>query len=306
MESRDILSVLVLTFNSSSTIIETLESILNQSYGSKNIRLVISDDASLDNTVLIVEKWLHENINEFNSVYFNSSFENKGIPGNLNSGLFHCNTQWVKLIAGDDLLAKGCLDVNMAHVGDNPESKIIFSKLKSFNSKGIISESLPLGKDTFFFNLTSKEQYEHLLVKNFSCLAPTVFFQKSLIDHIGGAEEKYPLIEDLPLWIKVTELGVTLDFLDEVTVYYRREDTVMHSNVMFVNRKFLKCRQYMQSDFINTRLKGRWIYKLDKNFYFKSLLITSYLTKNKKNTFSKIIINFFNLFRPYFYLEKLR
>ena len=48
-----LVSVVVLSYRSAETIVETLESIKNQTY--PNIELIITDDASPDNTVQVVQ-----------------------------------------------------------------------------------------------------------------------------------------------------------------------------------------------------------------------------------------------------------
>ena len=63
--SKDLISVCVITYNSSGTVIETLDSILTQTYGAENIQLIISDDSSLDTTTLVVESWLKTHSNKF-------------------------------------------------------------------------------------------------------------------------------------------------------------------------------------------------------------------------------------------------
>ncbi|MGJ7647634.1 glycosyltransferase [Escherichia coli] len=51
MHEADIISVIVLAYNSADTITSTLESIAKQEYGAKNIELIISDDASQINNI---------------------------------------------------------------------------------------------------------------------------------------------------------------------------------------------------------------------------------------------------------------
>ena len=51
-----VVSVVIITYNSSNTIIETLESIKSQTYN--NIELVISDDNSSDNTLSVCYEWI--------------------------------------------------------------------------------------------------------------------------------------------------------------------------------------------------------------------------------------------------------
>ncbi|HBA5772773.1 TPA: glycosyltransferase, partial [Escherichia coli] len=51
------ITITVISYNSSATISDTLNSILQQTYNKKNIEVIISDDASKDNTLLIANDW---------------------------------------------------------------------------------------------------------------------------------------------------------------------------------------------------------------------------------------------------------
>lgn len=83
--------VVIITYNFEKYILETLNSIANQTH--KNIELVISDDHSTvygninkksckthstDRTNFIIEKWLEENKKRFRDVIFSKSNVNKG------------------------------------------------------------------------------------------------------------------------------------------------------------------------------------------------------------------------------------
>ena len=59
----ELVSIITPTYNSAKYVLETLESIKSQTY--HNIELIISDDASQDNTVDICELWLKENKERF-------------------------------------------------------------------------------------------------------------------------------------------------------------------------------------------------------------------------------------------------
>ncbi len=79
MESP-LVTIVVLCYNSSNTIIETLESIYNQTY--QNIELIISDDFSLDESVLIAQNWLSEKNSRFVDSHTLTSHKNEGISAN--------------------------------------------------------------------------------------------------------------------------------------------------------------------------------------------------------------------------------
>lgn len=66
INSTPLVTIAVVTYNSSQTILETLESVKEQTY--KNIELIISDDCSSDNTTDICQKWLQKNAIFFSNV----------------------------------------------------------------------------------------------------------------------------------------------------------------------------------------------------------------------------------------------
>ena len=63
MNTNPLVSVVVVTYNDSAFIIETLESIKKQTYS--NIELIVSDDGSNDDTVKLVKEWVRFNSYSF-------------------------------------------------------------------------------------------------------------------------------------------------------------------------------------------------------------------------------------------------
>jgi glycosyltransferase involved in cell wall biosynthesis len=63
LEKKILVSIVVITYNSSKYILETLESIKQQTY--KNLELIITDDCSKDNTVVLCQDWLDVNKHGF-------------------------------------------------------------------------------------------------------------------------------------------------------------------------------------------------------------------------------------------------
>ena len=99
-----LVSVVVLTYNSSTTIIETLNSVKEQTYS--NIELIITDDASSDTTIDICRQWLDLNGKYFFNFCLITVEFNTGLPANCNRALNASKGEWIKFIAGDDSLKK--------------------------------------------------------------------------------------------------------------------------------------------------------------------------------------------------------
>ena len=111
LEKSPLVSIIVITYNSSKYVLETLESAKAQTY--KNIELIISDDGSKDGTINICEKWIEENEFHFKRTKIITVEKNTGIPANCNRGVNSSNGEWVKLIAGDDILIEECIEINI-------------------------------------------------------------------------------------------------------------------------------------------------------------------------------------------------
>ena len=80
MNNQPLVSVPVITYNSSKFVLETLESIKAQTY--QNIELIISDDCSTDNTVELCQKWVEENKERFVRTQIITSDLNTGVSAN--------------------------------------------------------------------------------------------------------------------------------------------------------------------------------------------------------------------------------
>ena len=101
-----LVSIIVITYNSSKYVLETLESAKAQTY--QNIELIVSDDCSTDNTVEICHNWIEQNKERFVRTELITVEKNTGIAPNCNRGVKAAKGEWVKLIAGDDVLHQNC------------------------------------------------------------------------------------------------------------------------------------------------------------------------------------------------------
>ena len=107
-EKMPLVSVAVITYNSSKYVLDTLESIKAQTY--KNIELIISDDSSTDNTMQLCKDWCDQNKDRFVRIQVIEPEKNTGVAANCNRAEAACEGDWVKLIAGDDMLLPDCIE----------------------------------------------------------------------------------------------------------------------------------------------------------------------------------------------------
>ena len=170
-----LVSVVVITYNSEKYVIETLESIYAQTH--KDLELIISDDHSTDNTVGICRQWCNLHKERFSDVEIIESAVNTGIAPNANRGYSLARGEWIKGIAGDDLLMPDCIEQYLAFCNRHPEYPIVFSRAIPFGTNAASVEVFAASRDQrqYFFSLPTAEcQYWDLLIRE-ACMEEVAF-----------------------------------------------------------------------------------------------------------------------------------
>lgn len=99
------ISIIIPVYNAEKHLNNTIQSIINQSFGFENIELILVDDASTDNSKMIIESYI-KNYDNIISYY---SEKNHGYPGfGRNIGLEKATSEYIMFIDNDDKY-----DINM-------------------------------------------------------------------------------------------------------------------------------------------------------------------------------------------------
>ena len=220
MDSQVVVTVSVITYNSSKFVLETLESIKAQTY--QPLILNVCDDCSTDDTVEICEKWIDKNKDRFIETKIIVPEHNTGISGNINRGIDACKTEWLKFIAGDDLLKPQCIEEYIKYVIVHPDIVVAFSRVDVFGPVKEVVGDVNKVFDYSFFKLSPSEQYDRLVFKGNCIPASTSFFNMIRLRELNiRADERIPLLDDYPMWINMLKKSVLFHFVDKALVYYR-------------------------------------------------------------------------------------
>ena len=237
MVSSPLVSIVVITYNSSKYVLDTLQSVYNQTY--KYLELIISDDCSSDNTVAIVEKWLIDNEDRFVKSKLLKITQNTGVTPSCNRGVKETHGYWIKLIAGDDVLCDDCIESNIKYVSSSHEQiDIVFSKMRFFC--GTIDNSYIPNIDYSFFDLPCKKQLKLMLRENYIGSAPSFFVRRELLGKVSYYDERFPMIEDYPMWFKLLDKGHHISFMNKFTVYYRKENSITHGSEKYIHPLYIE------------------------------------------------------------------
>lgn len=284
-----LVSIIVITYNSSEFVLETLESIKKQTY--QNIELIISDDCSIDETIRICNEWIVLNKNRFIRTELLTIENNTGIPANFNRGLKVAKGEWIKFIAGDDMLNSNCIGININYIKTNSTIKVVQSECEIYDSyflkEKYIGKTNRKNSSFFRVDITPKDQY-NLLLKGNRISAPSIFFAKSLLELINGFDERLKLLEDWPMWIRITERGYKIHFLNEITVKYRNSvNSVTRSGKPYRTERH--ARELMRFSKYYLKKEGNYFHYYKNQLGLSLIIFLNKLKFNNNSSFSKMV-----------------
>lgn len=216
-----LVSIVIITYNSSKFIFETLESVKLQTY--HNIELIVSDDCSSDNTVEICKEWIEMNKSRFTGTKLITTPVNTGISSNCNRGLRECTGEWLKIISGDDILLNNSIEDNLEYVFLDHDISFVFSNVCEIDENGKIIRSIVVNEgQTKFANISSaKKQLKYYSRWPVFLNTPTFFYKKELMQLVGYCDEDFRIYEDMSTLFKVLENDIKIYHMDKTTVAYR-------------------------------------------------------------------------------------
>ena len=286
-EYNPLVSVTVITYNSSKYVLETLESIKAQTY--QNIELIVSDDCSTDNTVEICREWIEKNKDRFVETHLITSPVNTGIPANKNRALAKCKGEWVKGIAGDDALVNDCIEHYIINAIEKPEVEVMHSNVihyrgflnEEFRLPTFDSASLKINKP----DITAKDQFEFLLRGN-KVWAGSLFLKMTIYEKVGLYDESVKYWEDRPMLLKITRNNIKLHYFDFFSCKYRKGASSIQSqkgSFELVSKFALEKNKYFLKNYLDYLPPFE---RFVKGVLLKRTIWVSRLTNNKRNYFS--------------------
>lgn len=217
--SPPLVSVIVISYKSSQYIEKTLQSVFEQTYD--NIELIVSDDCSPDHTLEICTNICKQQ--QFqkrfkNDIIITQTDKNRGISANYNNGLKHAHGEWIKYIAADDILEPDCISI-FVEATEECDDRIFICGTKPFANSGVIFPERLLPKEWFAGDYSSQERT--IVRKGTIIEGPTLFLHRETLLTLDGFDEKYPFIEDYPLYMKYLKHGYRINLVPKHLIRYR-------------------------------------------------------------------------------------
>ncbi len=194
------LSLLTICLNSEDTILDTIESVLSQSF--KNIEYIVYDGGSSDSTLSIIRK--------FGNKLKLVEGRDTGIYAAFNSGLKYTTGDIVGILNSDDFLANKDVLRRVIECFESNNVDTVYSNLEYVNRKDVkrvqrIWKSGKLSKSKFRLG--------------WSLPHPTLYVKRDIYESLGWYDERFMLAGDY-------ELMLRLFYVNKVSSYYLQETTV--------------------------------------------------------------------------------
>lgn len=248
--SNPLVSVVMITYNSARYVLETLESVKNQTW--QNLELIISDDCSTDDTLKICTDWLSENKDRFAATKLITVAQNTGIPANCNRGLRAMQGDWMKSISGDDILLENCIADNIEFARNFPEASFIASDVREIDDQGLLIREKVINEGIIFltdFSSVKKQLKAYARWPAFLNV-PSFFCSREVIVNMGYCDEDFKIFEDTTMVIRIMEKGYRLFYMKKPTVAYRIHQNSVSRSMKIDDRRekealrvFLKYRK---------------------------------------------------------------
>ena len=242
-----LISVIIPTYNRENVIIESLQSVLKQTY--KNIELIVIDDNSNDNTNEIIKT-----INDDRLHYYKLD-SNHGAGFARNFGLEKATGDYIAFQDSDDFWHSSKLEKQMSLLLSLPkEYALVFCSLKTDYGKGI-TPTLNSGiKNGYLFKKLKKGNF---------ISTQTILSKKTALLKINGFDENLPALEDWDLALKISKL-YKIAHLKEVLVDLRiSKNSITRNHSKVLDAMYLLIDKYSE-DLTNMEFK-KWNYNASFN-----------------------------------------
>lgn len=217
MSNRPLVTVICLCYNHQKYVVESLNSVLNQTYS--NIELIIADDCSIDNSKKTIETWLKEN----HEISFISNEINLGNTKTFNKAFRLAKGEYIIDLAADDVLLPDSIE---KQVGSFLNSKNKNIAIVYGNAELISDDNHHIG---YYYEIDSSMKtiikpafgdiYLDILRQSSKLCSVSAMIKRNVLEELKGYDENLAY-EDLDLWIRVSR-NYNFEYVDAILVQKR-------------------------------------------------------------------------------------
>jgi glycosyltransferase involved in cell wall biosynthesis len=182
-----IISIIVPAYNAESTILETINSVQQQTFS--NFELIVIDDGSSDRTLELLQSVVDNRLRIF-------SYENGGVCVARNRGISHTTGEFIAFLDADDLWTADKLELQLAALQQHPEAGVAYSWTNFVDEQG---------KFLFLYNKSIFEGniYGKLLLSNFLGCGSNPLIRRQAIESVKEFDSAFPYCADWDFYLRL-------------------------------------------------------------------------------------------------------
>lgn len=240
--SERILSIIVLTYKHDKLLFETLDSVLNQDYS--YIQLIVAEDGAKEFDVDAVKNFVSANANsnliDCQILHPNTNY---GTVKNLNKALARAQGEFIKIIAGDDIFSrKNTATKQIEYLITNPDKMLVLGDIVECDTNMVAISNSNFNAEEIkkIMTRSREEMLRYFCRKNSSFIATqAICFRKTFFEKYGVYDERFKLIEDLSMAVRIISEGVPFGYQEFPCVNHRGSVGVSTSSNPFEVSKML-------------------------------------------------------------------
>jgi|TARA_A100001518_G_C1213580_1_gene56229 glycosyltransferase involved in cell wall biosynthesis len=245
------ISVIIPCFNHAKYIVESMNSVMNQTFN--DFECIIVNDGSTDNSEEVILNWISKD-KRFKYLYQ----DNYGLSKARNTGISFSSAKYILPLDSDDKISSHYLEACINVLEKQDEVKIVYGEAYFF------------GKKTKKWNL-KKYNFEELLYKNM--IYCTGLFRKEDWKLVGGYDENLKEgLEDWEFWINILKNGGKVVKLDNCFFYYRVKDNSMITETILNHSYGYNSRVYIFYKHIELYRKTNFYDMYFENYEMKKII----------------------------------
>jgi teichuronic acid biosynthesis glycosyltransferase TuaG len=263
VKNKPLISIITPIFNGEKYILETIQSVLDQTY--TNWEMIIVDNKSTDNSIEVIKTVCDDRIKIIHLEY------NSGGPARpRNVGLDNAKGEYIAFLDADDVWDKSKLKNQIFFLKEN---NIEFTSSDCILIDDV-NDEIQLGLLSRIYSKFIKKKTLCDVIKNNFILTSSVLIKKTLLKHFNE-DKKYIAVEDFDMWLYV--LG-------------SNENMYKYQNEKFIQYRILKGSLSNRKNVLNQELKANLVlanFVLSHNQY-----VSCYLNRLFLFVVIKMIRNF--------------
>lgn len=208
------ISVVIPAYNVERTILETVDSVLQQTFS--DFELIVIDDGSKDRTVELLQSIKDERLKVF-------SYENGGLPVARNRGISRSTGEFITFVDADDLWTPDKLELQLAALQQHPEAGVAYSWTSCIDDQG---ELLFQYAPSFY----EGNVYAQLLIGDFIYSGSNTMIRRQAIESVEGFDPALKSCEDWDCWLRLAAHWPFV-VVPKHQILYRRSSGAMSSKV---------------------------------------------------------------------------